>query len=258
MKFFDSWYEDKNVIIDNFIEHVDKNIYFRDVHFYIEKIKNMSILKEVELIRHNLYNCMREHVLRWYTKMINNDQKRLIKLKNDVKKWKRLLFKRWKKSSFTTLIVIIKKKYTMKNARKHRKLFEFVEIIIRDVKSTMMSVFSQIYLIYNELKLKFRRDLIKSTKNTTMNAFLQKLDDKKKIWWNIDNRSRYSHQFADDRRVSISYRSSKQADSYMNFFSSIERQNYDNSIEYVSQFRQIQYSTFYQFDKQSNIYAFQQ
>ena len=44
----------------------------------------------------------------------------------------------------------------------------------------------------------------------------------------------------------------------MNFSSSIERQNYDNFIEYVFQFRQTQYSTFYQFDKQSNVYAFQQ
>ena len=79
------------------------------------------------------------------------------------------------------MIVIIKKKYTMKNARKHKKFFEFVEIIIRDVKSTMMSIFSQIYLIYNELKLKFRRDLIKFTKNITMNAFLQKLNDKKNM-----------------------------------------------------------------------------
>ena len=72
------------------------------------------------------------------------------------------------------------KKNTIKNVRKHKKLFKFVEIIIRDVKSTMMLMFSQIYFIYNELKLKFRRDLIKFTKNTTMNAFLQKLNDKKK------------------------------------------------------------------------------
>ena len=69
----------------------------------------------------------------------------------------------------------------MKNVRKHKKFFEFVEIIIRDVKSTIMSIFFQIYFIYNELKLKFRRDLIKFTKNITMNAFLQKLNDKKKI-----------------------------------------------------------------------------
>ena len=44
----------------------------------------------------------------------------------------------------------------------------------------------------------------------------------------------------------------------MNFSFFIERQNYDNFIEYVFQFRQIQYSIFYQFDKQNNVYASQQ
>ena len=91
------------------------------------------------------------------------------------------MLKRYKKSSFTTLTMITKKKYIMKNARKHKKSFDFVEIIIKNVKSIMMSIYSQLYLIYNELKLKFRRDLIKSTKKTTMNEFLQQLDDKKKI-----------------------------------------------------------------------------
>ena len=69
----------------------------------------------------------------------------------------------------------------MKNVRKHKKLFDFVEIIVRETKSIMMSIYSQLYLIYNELKLKFRRDLAKSTKNTIMNEFLQQLDDKKEI-----------------------------------------------------------------------------
>ena len=100
MKFFDSWYENKNVIINNSIEYVDKNIYFRDVYLYIERIKNMSILKKIELIRHNFYNCIREHALRWYTEIVNDDQKKLIKLKKNVKKWKRLLLKKWKESSF--------------------------------------------------------------------------------------------------------------------------------------------------------------
>ena len=44
-----------------------------------------------------------------------------------------------------------------------------------------MSIYSQLYLIYNELKLKFRRNLIKSTEKITMNEFFQQFDDKKKI-----------------------------------------------------------------------------
>ena len=179
--FFDSWYEEKNAIIDNSIEHSNKNTYFRNIHLYIERIKNMTIFKDVDVIRANLYNCMREHVLRWYIEIVNDDQKKLIKLKEDVEKWKRLLLKRWKKLSFTTLTIIIKKKYIMKNVRKHKKFFDFVEIIIREIKSIMMSIYSQLYFIYNKLKLKFRRDLIKSTKNIIMNEFFKQFDDKKNM-----------------------------------------------------------------------------
>ena len=139
----------------------------------------MTIFKDVDVIRANFYNCMREHALRWYIEIVNNDQKKLIKLEKNVEKWKRLLLKRWKKSSFTTLTIIIKKKYIMKIVYKHKKFFDFVKIIVREIKSIMMSICSQFYLIYNELKLKFRRDLIKSTKNIIMNEFFQQLDDKK-------------------------------------------------------------------------------
>ena len=54
----------KNVIIDNSIEYSNKNTYFRNVHFYIEKIKNMTLFKNVDVIRTNFYNCMRDHALR--------------------------------------------------------------------------------------------------------------------------------------------------------------------------------------------------
>ena len=91
------------------------------------------------------------------------------------------MLKRYKKSSSTTLTIITKKKYIIKNVRKHKKSFDFVKIIIKNVKSIIMSIYSQFYLIYNELKLKFRRNLIKSTKKITMNEFLQQFDDKKKI-----------------------------------------------------------------------------
>ena len=258
--FFDSWYEEKNAIIDNSIEHSNKNTYFRNIHLYIERIKNMTILKDVDVIRANLYNCMREHALRWYIEVVNNDQKRLIKLKEDVEKWKRLLLKRWKKSSFTTLTIITKKKYIMKNVRKHKELFDFVEIIIREVKSIMMSIYSQLYLIYNELKLKFRRDLIKSTKNTIMNDFLQQLDNKKEIWWNIENRYRFYHHFVDDRRFQFNYRSQALTsfDLYNTLSSINERVDYENFNKFFSQSRQTQYSTSYQFEKQSSVYTFQQ
>ena len=78
-------------------------------------------------------------------------------------------------------MTMITKKNIMKNVRKYKEFFEFVQIIIRKIKSTLMFVFFQIYLIYNDLNLKFKKNLNKSNENITMNFFLQKLKNNKKI-----------------------------------------------------------------------------
>ena len=221
----------------------------------------MIIIKKTKLTRQNLYICLRDSVLTWYIDVFNDDQKRLLKLSDEIEEWKRTLLKRWKKSSITIMTMITKKKYIMKNVRKHREFFEFVQIIIRKVKSTLMFVFFQIYLIYNDLKLKFKRNLNKSNENITMNFFLQELKNNKKIWWNLDNKHRYTNQLFDFNRVQNNYRSSKQIDNYINFFSFDVRQNNDdyNSVEFISTTnvisqRQTQYSIFYQFERQNIVY----
>ena len=79
------------------------------------------------------------------------------------------------------MTTIIKKRYTLNDARRKREIFEFVQMIIRAVKSIEMIIYSQIYFIYNDIKLEFRRDLIKSTESIIMKTFLQKLKNNKKI-----------------------------------------------------------------------------
>ena len=58
---------------------------------------------------------------------------------------------------------------------------KYVDIITRATKTTNITMFAQIYLIYNELNLEFRRDLRKSTKTTIMKIFLQNMKNNKKI-----------------------------------------------------------------------------
>ena len=59
INFFDSMYDGKSVITENLIEHIEKNIYFRDVHLFIERIKDMIVIKNAKMIRNNLYTCLR-------------------------------------------------------------------------------------------------------------------------------------------------------------------------------------------------------
>ena len=69
----------------------------------------------------------------------------------------------------------------MKNARRRREFMKFAHVIIRATKTIKIIVFVQIFLLYNALNLKFRRNFIKSTKNTTIETFLQEMKNNKKI-----------------------------------------------------------------------------
>ena len=61
--FFDLMYDDKSAATDEPIEHIDKNTYFRDVSYFIDRIKNMTKVKRAEVVRQNLYICFRDIAL---------------------------------------------------------------------------------------------------------------------------------------------------------------------------------------------------
>ena len=44
-------YNNKFTITDDFIKHVDKNIYFRNVNNFIDRVKNIIDMKKTKMIR---------------------------------------------------------------------------------------------------------------------------------------------------------------------------------------------------------------
>ena len=61
----------------------------------------------------------------------------------------------------------------MKNTRRRRKFIEYVQISIKIIKSTNMSIYNQIFLIYNNFNFEFQRNLKKRfDENTDLNIFL--------------------------------------------------------------------------------------
>jgi hypothetical protein len=77
---------------------------------------------------------------------------------------------------------LIKEKYIMKNARRRRKSREYAEVILKAAKSTeLTSEINQIFLIYNEIDVKFQRDILMSKIDTKLNDFLTDLDDRKNV-----------------------------------------------------------------------------
>jgi hypothetical protein len=131
------------------------------------------------------------------------------------------------------MITIIRKKYTLKNARRRRESREYAEIIMRTAKSAELRFEAhQIMLMYNDLNLKFQRDILMSELITNIQNFLQSLDDKKNIWWELINR-----QFTrfDTARIKNSYNTYDQFRDYyqsvQQFFDQYDFQNATQRIE---------------------------
>ena len=73
-------YNGKSAVTGNLIEHAGKDTYFRNIHLFVERAKDLATTKGEELVRQNLYTCFRGVALAWYTGMLTEDQKRLVKL----------------------------------------------------------------------------------------------------------------------------------------------------------------------------------
>ena len=85
----------------------------------------MITFKDDEAVKINLYNCLRDIALKWYTFILIEKQKFYVKHEENIDYWIKILFKRWKKSLFIALIIVIKKRYIMNDARRWREFNEY-------------------------------------------------------------------------------------------------------------------------------------
>ena len=196
LRFFDSMYDNKSISIDQVMKHAEKNIYFRDVYLFLNRVKDMTLIHEDQFVRKNLFICLRDTALQWYIAEISIETKELLRYEQSLRYWTEQFLKRFKKSFDVSIITILKERYVMKNARRHREFKKYASVILRTAKSTKLgSVANQIAIIYNELNVKFQRNLIRSENVTFLNVFLRKIDDFKHIWWSFATRSKFNQQF---------------------------------------------------------------
>jgi hypothetical protein len=80
------------------------------------------------------------------------------------------------------MIFLMKEKYILKNARRRKEFRKYAEVILQAAKSAeLISKISQIFLIYNEIDVKFQRNLFMFKVDIKLNNFLTELNDKKNV-----------------------------------------------------------------------------
>ena len=200
LEFFDSMYDNKSINTGQVMKHVEKNIYFRDVHLFIDRAKDMTVIHDEQFVRENLFICLKETTLQWYISKISTEIKELLRYEQELRYWTKQLLKRFKESADVFMTTILRERYIMKNARRRRESREYASIILRAAKSTeLKSHVNQIAIIYNEFDFEFQRDLIRSENVSSLNTFLREMNDFKHIWWALTAKNKSSSQTTYDR-----------------------------------------------------------
>ena len=186
IKFFDSNYEKKSAAIEKILTHSKKDIYYKNVHVFVEKIKEMIIIFDVEQIRRNLFFCLKDTIFMWHTIELLNITRRILIYEKNVNEWITALIIRFKFQTTTTTTQLLRKTYIMKNVRKRRKFQKYAQKIIRWIQSIeMKSVFNQLNIVYSDIEVKMRRNSHKLINTITIENFFQKFNACRNVWWNI-------------------------------------------------------------------------
>ncbi len=74
---------------DEFIKHAEKDIYFRNVHFFLKRVKDVARVKNVTQIRKNLFTCLHNLVLQWNIFELSKKIKNLLRFEDEIEFWEK-------------------------------------------------------------------------------------------------------------------------------------------------------------------------
>jgi hypothetical protein len=188
VRFFDSqlnfFYDSDDVV------QVKRDLYYRDVYFFVERIKDVVIMFDVEVVRTNLSTCLRESTQMWYTEDLSDLKKKTLRTLNEsADHWCNVLLKKFKKFVASTLNYLTIERYILDDVRVNRNISSFVFQMMRHAKIVnIVDLHDQLIWIYNAIVSKLIKDINSFDENITIMIFLKNLETKKNIWHRIYNR----------------------------------------------------------------------
>ena len=198
--FFDSHlsakYESKSMIRN------DKNVYYRNVHLFIERILNLVVTKNHDVVKINLNTCLQNIVLIWYIDELTVLKRFELRQIDLTKKWINLFKKRFKFNQFVVINSLIAERFFIVDVRNDRESFSYVQQIVSYVKNVNFDfIYHQLIWTWRNLDSKFKRDIDAFIETTTLTQFLEKIKIKKKIWQNMyrSRNSQFNQRNRDDR-----------------------------------------------------------
>ena len=178
---------------------VGRHMFYKDIYAFVDRLKDLASIKGDEKIREILPTCFRGEALTWHSTELTDLEKTLLRTA-DLAVWFDSLVKRFKERATVAVQHLQTEKYTMTDARNGKSPRTYVQSIMRHAKAAeLTSSFNQLTVAWNNLGLEFRRDIPEPTPATTLGQFLDQVDSKANIWFEMARQNRAPSQNVDRR-----------------------------------------------------------
>ena len=175
---------------------VGKDIYYRSVILFIERVRDLATIKTDTLVRTNLNTSLRGAALKWYTAELSNLER--TGLRNDpngVEEWCKALLVRFRETPGVALSHLTTEKYTLADARARREPADYVQAIVRHAKSANIEpILNQLTFAHQGIAAELRVFVDPPSPSTTIAGFIQALELKKDAWFELNSKQQGSHQ----------------------------------------------------------------
>ena len=165
---------------------VANQTHYRDVLVFLDRLRDLAILKGDDIVRSNIHASLRGSALAWYSTELTDFERSSLRHMPLEEGWFKMLRQRFKMRPSMALAKLTEATYTPADVRAGKSVRSFAQSIFRyALAADITSVFNQITQAWSKLSPQLRRDVPEPTPQTTMTEFLTQLEAKEAIWKDI-------------------------------------------------------------------------
>lgn len=123
-------YLDEKVHGPGDVVSVVKDVYYRNVVLFVQRIQNLVTFKGATLVRSNIPISLYGSALEWYTSKLDNQERESLNKDADIDNWISMLSQHFKVPTSVALDFLTSKSYSLDDAQRRRPPAQYVRAII--------------------------------------------------------------------------------------------------------------------------------
>lgn len=181
---------------------VGKDVYYRNVVLFVQRIQNLVTFKGAALVKANIATSLRGSALKWYTSELNEFDRDALNNDPGMKSWINTLSQGFKIPTSIALGLLTDKTYSLEVAQRRRPPAQYVRAIMRHgIGCNIKEVANQLSFAYRGLSPELRVFVTPPTQSTKAADFIRTLEEKQEVWFEMMTAGTASQQPYDQLRA---------------------------------------------------------